>query len=149
MKRQELLLTAALQLLLLFFMNRAAFGMMNGDLVSLGQPIAKSELMLMRKTFFDQRHGECSATLISPNLVLTAAHCVSNLSSPSLSLIPADQLEVYFGNYDGEHPQPSLAGEVEAVVYADERGIPCYENVATHASWIFSAAQAVGVALPN
>ncbi|HRO67927.1 MAG TPA: trypsin-like serine protease, partial [Pseudobdellovibrionaceae bacterium] len=58
--------------------------------------------------------GQGSGTLVASDLVLTAAHCVVNFSTGEN--LEASGLTVYFGDYDGQNWNESLAVRGDALL---------------------------------
>lgn len=71
-----------------------------GKLVESDHIFARSTVMLLHAGFLETGRGQCSATLIGRDLVLTAAHCVVNLDTGEV--YPANRFRIYFGNFHHE-----------------------------------------------
>lgn len=79
-------------------MGGSAHGIIMGKIVNPQDEMARSTVMLLHTGFLETGRGQCSGTLVAADLVLTAAHCVLNLTTGEP--YPATRFRVYFGNFN-------------------------------------------------
>lgn len=110
-----------------------ALAIINGQTVPADSFAARSTVMVLQKQFRESGRGQCSGTLVGPNLVLTAAHCVIDLKTNQ----PLDPkgFTIYFGNYDGANWNDQLARKGSDIRFHEKNSIVLSEanpSVAIH-----------------
>ena len=85
-------LSILLTLLALSFQSFGSNLIIGGTLVNQNEPIARSTVGLSFQTY--QGTSTCTGTILSNNIVITAAHCVT---TPNNELINPDQMKIIFG----------------------------------------------------
>lgn len=71
----------------------------DGGVVTKGDPLAKFTVMI-RITYSERLWGLCTGTLITPRIVLTAAHCVTDLDERAVSDV--EKVSVVFNDFSRE-----------------------------------------------
>lgn len=104
-------LFASLVLLGITFAN-VSEAIVGGSVVQYGDPISSSIVGLRIGVTPDGRYGGCTGTIISNNLILTAAHCVVDKKHGQ---IPAEQIQIVFGRQLNDFNAPYVKPWVVAV----------------------------------
>ena len=90
-----------------------ASAIINGTVVEPMSTMAKSTVIVLWKSYFSTGHGQCSGTLIAPDIVLTAAHCVQN---PATSKpFSAEEMTGHFGPYNGAEWNKAFVYDVQGL----------------------------------